>query len=200
MPAVALALLALYAVLAVGVRMAVHVHRTGASGFSGFGGEAGTVQMVCGLLIGLAVMLLLAGPALQMAGLLGPVARLGGVADGLGLGLGCLGIALTVAAQLAMGDAWRIGVDHDERTALVTDGPFSLARNPIYAAMIPAFAGTALLAPDVITLAGAVLLAVAFELHTRLVEEPHLLELHGQRYASYAARVGRFLPGVGRLR
>ena len=69
-----------------------------------------------------------------------------------------------------------------------------------FAAMIPAFAGIALLAPNIVTLAGAVLLLVALELHTRLIEEPHLLRVHGEQYTSYAARVGRFLPGIGRLR
>ena len=32
-----------------------------------------------------------------------------------------------------------------------------------------------------------------------MVEEPYLLKVHGSAYAEYAARVGRFLPGVGRL-
>jgi protein-S-isoprenylcysteine O-methyltransferase Ste14 len=38
------------------------------------------------------------------------------------------------------------------------------------------------------------------ELQTRLIEEPYLGAIHGERYAAYAARVGRFLPGIGRLR
>jgi protein-S-isoprenylcysteine O-methyltransferase Ste14 len=28
---------------------------------------------------------------------------------------------------------------------------------------------------------------------------PHLLSMHGRAYADYAARVGRFVPGVGRI-
>ena len=43
-------------------------------------------------------------------------------------------------------------------------------------------------------------LLAALELQVRVVEEPHLLRAHGGAYASYAARVGRFVPGVGRLR
>jgi protein-S-isoprenylcysteine O-methyltransferase Ste14 len=99
-----------------------------------------------------------------------------------------------------MGEAWRIGVDPGERTRLVTGGPFALVRNPIYAAMIPFFAGVALLVPNALTIAGAVLLVVALELQTRLVEEPYLRGVHGSEYGDYAARVGRFLPGLGRLR
>ncbi len=45
-----------------------------------------------------------------------------------------------------------------------------------------------------------VVLVVALELQTRAVEESHLRRLHGSRYAAYAARVGRFVPGLGRLR
>jgi len=33
----------------------------------------------------------------------------------------------------------------------------------------------------------------------RAVEEPYLLDTHGDAYRGYATRVGRFLPGVGRL-
>jgi protein-S-isoprenylcysteine O-methyltransferase Ste14 len=98
-----------------------------------------------------------------------------------------------------MGDSWRVGVDPAERTELVTDGPFALVRNPIFAAMIPFFAGIALLAPNALTIAGAVLLVAALELQIRFVEEPHLSRVHGQSYDDYAARVGRFVPGVGRL-
>jgi protein-S-isoprenylcysteine O-methyltransferase Ste14 len=114
--------------------------------------------------------------------------------------LASLGIATTSVAQFAMGDAWRIGVDPAERTELVIHGPFSLVRNPIYAAMIPSFTGIALLTPNAVTLIGAILLMVALELQTRLIEEPYLSGVHGEQYAVYAARVGRFLPGIGRLR
>jgi protein-S-isoprenylcysteine O-methyltransferase Ste14 len=99
-----------------------------------------------------------------------------------------------------MGDAWRIGVDSAERTELVTYGPFSLVRNPIYAAMTPAFIGIALLAPNAVTIAGSILLMAALQLQTRFVEEPYLLRVHGEQYAVYATQVGRFLPGIGRLR
>jgi protein-S-isoprenylcysteine O-methyltransferase Ste14 len=147
------------------------------------------------LLLVSAVALCIAGPALQQAGVLDPLATLdGSIANILGIVLACLGIAMTVLAQFAMGDAWRVGVDPSERTKLVTNGPFSLARNPIFAAMIPAFTGITLLAPNPLTIAGAILLTVALELHVRLIEEPHLQRIHGQQYTTYAARIGRLRP------
>ena len=176
MPALGLSLLALYGLLAFGVRMAVQLRRTGSTGFKGLRGASGSTERIGGLLFATAVVLCVAGPALQLARALNSVAALDGEgANILGVVLACMGIVTTVVAQFAMGDAWRIGVDPSERTELVTHGPFSLVRNPIYAAMIPSFIGIALLAPNVVTIAGAILLIVALELQTRLIEEPYLL-------------------------
>jgi protein-S-isoprenylcysteine O-methyltransferase Ste14 len=200
-PALGLALLALYGLLTVGLRMAVQLRRTGSTGFKGLGGASGLTERIGGSLFALAVLLCIAGPALQLAGALSSAEALDGEGTKiLGVVLASLGIAITSFAQFAMADAWRIGVDPAERTELVIDGPFSLVRNPIYAAMIPSFVGIALLAPNAVTIAGAVLLIMALELQTRLIEEPYLTRAHGGRYTAYAARVGRFLPKIGRLR
>jgi protein-S-isoprenylcysteine O-methyltransferase Ste14 len=200
MPALGLALLALYGLLAFGVRMVVQVRRTGSTGFKGLRGVSG-LERIGGLLFALVVVLCIVGPALQLAGALSSVEALDDAgARILGVVLASLGIAITSVAQFAMGDAWRIGVDPAERTELVIHGPFSLVRNPIYAAMIPSFIGIALLAPNAVTLIGSILLMVALELQTRLIEEPYLTRVHGEQYTVYAARVGRFLPGIGRLR
>ncbi len=46
------------------------------------------------------------------------------------LGLYGVGLVLAVGAQLVMGESWRTSIDPQRRTALVTDGPFRLIRNP----------------------------------------------------------------------
>ncbi|HYP56098.1 MAG TPA: isoprenylcysteine carboxylmethyltransferase family protein [Solirubrobacterales bacterium] len=136
-----------------------------------------------------------------MLDLVEPIGALDGLpAHAAGIALALVGIVATFVAQSAMGDAWRIGVEAEERTSLVTDGPFALVRNPIFAAMAPTALGLALMVPSVVALLGLVALLVALELQVRLVEEPHLLRAHGAAYADYAGRVGRFLPGVGLLR
>jgi protein-S-isoprenylcysteine O-methyltransferase Ste14 len=53
--------------------------------------------------------------------------------------------------------------------------------------------------PNVVAFAGFGALVLALEIQVRLVEEPYLLRAHGTAYASYAARTGRFAPGIGRL-
>lgn len=118
---------------------------------------------------------------------------------GLGLALSVLGLVGLLWSQSSMGESLRIGVDPSERTALVTAGPFRWVRNPIYSAMLVYVAGVALLVPNVASLIALGVLALALDLHVRLVEEPYLVATHGSSYASYAARVGRFVPGMGKL-
>jgi protein-S-isoprenylcysteine O-methyltransferase Ste14 len=102
-------------------------------------------------------------------------------------------------AQLGMGESWRIGVSDRERTELITGGWFSICRNPIYTAMVVGWLGFALMVPTWLGFLGAVVVAAALELQVRYVEEPYLLRAHGEAYRAYASRVGRFVPGVGRL-
>jgi protein-S-isoprenylcysteine O-methyltransferase Ste14 len=106
------------------------------------------------------------------------------------------GVAVISIAQAQMGASWRIGID-SAKTSLVDVGLFRLVRNPIYSGMGLALAGALLIAPCgftvMLTLQGCVLLA----LQARL-EEEHLLREHGASYEAYAARVGRFVPFVGR--
>ncbi len=118
----------------------------------------------------------------------------------LGVVLAVMGILAAFGAQMALGASWRIGVDDRERTALVTTGPFGWERNPIFTAALIAFLGLALMVPNLVALIGWVLALSGIQTQIRLIEEPHLKRVHGEPYARYAARVGRFLPGLGRLR
>lgn len=81
----------------------------------------------------------------------------------------------------------------------MTTAPFTLVRNPIFSAMVPAFLGLALMVPNVAAMVGFLALVAAVEVQVRFVEEPYLLRTHGEGYAKYASRVGRFVPGFGML-
>jgi protein-S-isoprenylcysteine O-methyltransferase Ste14 len=186
----ALALLVAYGLVAFVLRALIQVRLTGSTGLKGISGSPGSLEWLGGVLFAGSIAVSVVGAVV-------------GGGDGVpvaGAVLAVGGLLATAGAQLAMGESWRVGVDPGERTELVTAGPFALVRNPIYAGMIPFFIGIALLVPNALTIAGAVLLVVALEIQTRLVEEPYLRGVHGSAYADYAARVGRFLPGVGRLR
>ena len=201
MPTLSLVLWGLFGLLAIVGRALLQKRRTGSFGVTGISGAPGSIEWVGGVLFAAANALGVAAPVLALADVVEPVASLDEHAvHAIGVALYAAGLAGTLGAQLAMGSSWRIGVEESERTELVTDGPFAHVRNPIYSAMVPAIAGITLVCPSVVALAALALLVIALEIQTRLVEEPHLLEVHGDAYASYAARVGRFVPGVGKIR
>ncbi len=121
MAGVALGLYVVWAVLAFGWRTVVQYRRTGDSGFR-LGAEPGTTKWWAKLGFVVAIVVGFAAP-------LGAVAGLGNIAafdadwpHAVGVVVTVVGIVLTVVAQFAMGSSWRIGVDNDERTILVTGG------------------------------------------------------------------------------
>jgi protein-S-isoprenylcysteine O-methyltransferase Ste14 len=202
MPIVALAVYAVYVAIAFGLRAAIHYRHTGTTGFVGVSGSPFSIEWLAGVTFGVAA---IAG------GLLAPLAQLNRLVDGwsgpvsgvgyaLGFVFALFGIAMTFSAQLAMGRSWRVGVNHEERTELVSSGPYRWVRNPIYTWMTLVNAGLVMLAPNVIAVTAFVTLVLALEVQVRAVEEPHLLRVHGDAYRRYAAHTGRFVPGVGRLR
>jgi protein-S-isoprenylcysteine O-methyltransferase Ste14 len=76
------------------------------------------------------------------------------------------------AAQLIMGESWRMGIGEGEETTLVTTGPFRLVRNPIYTSACAAVAGFALMVPNAPSLASVALFILAFELLVRGSRSP----------------------------
>jgi protein-S-isoprenylcysteine O-methyltransferase Ste14 len=200
MPELALGLLALYFAIAFAGRVLIQLRMTGSTGIAGITGRPGSAEWLGGVLFLVSVVVLPTGVVLHANETIEPIDALdGSFGHSLGIALFALGCSGTFYAQLAMGASWRIGVGEEDRTELVTRGPFGFVRNPIYSAMIPAFSGIVLLSPTWLSLAGLALLVIGIEIQVRLVEEPHLMRSH-PGYPKYAARVGRFVPGLGRLR
>lgn len=198
MAPIALAGYLLYLGLAFGARTVIQIWRTGATGFHGLGGRILSAEWSAGVLFVVALVMGFCAPLLDLAGVLDPLRALDtGAVHVVGGVLFLFGLIATFIAQMTMGASWRIGVDHSERTEMVTDGPFGLVRNPIFSAMIPTSLGLVLLVPNPLAVIGFLALVVALELQVRVVEEPYLLSTHGERYAEYTSRVGRFVPGIG---
>lgn len=188
---VGLFLLIVFGVVCVGLRTWMHVRRTGGSPFRD--GPAGSGRLA---LVGFAA-------PFTVALLLDAVGRgrlVHGVAFGVaGAALALLGVGLTLWSQLAMGDSWRIGVDLEERTALVTRGPYRVVRNPIYTGMFAFVAGFTMVVPNVVSLFGLVAVVVVITAVVRRVEEPYLTSRHGAAFGQWAATTGRFVPGLGQV-
>jgi protein-S-isoprenylcysteine O-methyltransferase Ste14 len=198
MAAIGLAIFVVMFLVVFVARTLVQKRRTGDTGIrSGVLDESfGSIEWLAGWLLVVAL----------LSGVVAPVAEMGGIdpwftsqwVRGTGAVVAAVGVGLTVVSQLAMGDAWRIGVDADEETGLVTGGAFAVVRNPVFGCMIVTGVGLAILVPNLISAVGLILVVVAIELQVRFVEEPYLRGLHGDIYAVYVARVGRLFPGVGR--
>jgi protein-S-isoprenylcysteine O-methyltransferase Ste14 len=124
-------------------------------------------------------------------------------AAGVGLVVGSVllfgGILLMVLAQLHLGASWRVGIEEGASPGLVTGGLYTVCRNPIFLGLLVTLAGLGALQPTWISV--VVLLVTIVSLHNQVVaEEAYLLAAYGDAYRHYARRVGRFLPGLGRLR
>lgn len=199
MTTVALVLYAAGLATAFGGRTWVHRRRTGSSGFHGISGPPGSLRWWAGMLFVLAVVLAGAAPILVLTDV-SALPEVPGAVAGTGLGLMLLGLAGVLGAQTAMGTSWRVGVSEAERTDLVTDWAFAVVRNPVFSAMVVAVAGLAAAVPTALSLTALGCLVAAVQLQVRVIEEPYLLRVHGADYGAYAARTGRFVPGVGHLR
>jgi protein-S-isoprenylcysteine O-methyltransferase Ste14 len=200
MAKLAAAMLVVFVVLTLFVRVAVQLRRTGKTGLIGLREGAGVLDWLSGLLfIGGMAMAIVAIQLVLQDGL-DPIDALDfGAVHVIGIVLAASGGTAVFLAQLGMGENWRIGVSDEQRTDLVTGGWFSLCRNPIYAAMIVGWTGFALMVPTWPSFIAVVVIAAGLEIQVRAVEEPYLLRTHGGEYRGYAARVGRFVPGIGRL-
>jgi protein-S-isoprenylcysteine O-methyltransferase Ste14 len=194
----ALALYIAFFVIGLGVRAWVQHRRTGDSGIRGPSSRNSVLEWVLWALFAVWMTLLLAAPIVTLAGFL-ECLELPGWLSALGAVVALAGFVLAILAQWNMGASWRMGVDHSERTALVTSGLFALVRNPIFSGLGALAVGYALMVPNALSLAALLLGVIALELHVRCVEEPFLLRVHGDAYREYARRVGRFVPLVGRF-
>ena len=95
-------------------------------------------------------------------------------------------------AQTQMGKSWRIGIDEQKKTDLVTTGMFSISRNPIFLGMKVNLLGFFLVIPNAVTLTVTVIGIALIDIQVRL-EEQHLLNLHNESYQNYYREVRRWL-------
>ena len=109
------------------------------------------------------------------------------------------GLIFFAEAQLNLGASWRIGIDRSAKLGLITDGLYSFCRNPVYLGLLIMAVGYALMVPTLLSLA---LAAIDYAAMRRQIadEESYLLLMYGDEYRRYAGKVGRFLPGFGKLR
>lgn len=102
-------------------------------------------------------------------------------------------LALTLRCWSRMGKSWRMDVSSKQKAELITDGLYARIRHPIYAFSILLVLCTAMVVPTPPMLAVAAI-NVALTTMKAANEERFLIATHGQTYADYRKRTGRFLP------
>jgi protein-S-isoprenylcysteine O-methyltransferase Ste14 len=200
MPKLAIVLWLLYLAISLGLRILIQLRTTGSSGFVLLRSSSSRLQLVASALFVSSLLAGLVSPVLALALPEQLLFRAMAVPTWVAA-LGALGYVAGVSSafvsQLTLGRSWRIGVDASERTDLVMRGAFGIVRNPIFSALLLTSLSLAMLCSTSIAWFACAVQLLALELQVRGVEEPHLLRVHGAAYRDYAARVGRFVPGLG---
>lgn len=113
-----------------------------------------------------------------------------------GCGLALAGVALVFRSRAELGAAWSLVPRANERTGLVTTGPYRLVRHPIYLGFTLLALGEALAFASWVAL-GTLLFAILPSFIWRAhVEEAALGAMFGERHAQYRRQTRLLIPYV----
>ena len=111
--------------------------------------------------------------------------------------LAAAGAVLAVLGVLGLGPALTASPIPRQHAPLITTGVYALVRSPIYTGLMAGGFGLVLFGASVWHFVAW--LALVLLLAGKARWEERMLVAEHPDYAAYGARVGRFLPGVGRL-
>lgn len=109
-----------------------------------------------------------------------------------------VGLLVTVIALVGLGSSLSANPVPVTKGTLKTGGLYAIVRHPIYSGILLAAVSFTGLNGSVWSGIGTIALIALFAVKARF-EERLLLSTY-PAYSAYAARVGRFVPGVGKLR
>jgi len=112
------------------------------------------------------------------------------------VGVALAAFLITCVCWAKMGKSWRMGIDPNERTQLVFNGPYAYVRHPIYGLSQVLVLSTLAALPTPTMLLVTILHMTFMQWEVRR-EDKYLVQLHGTAYADYIKRVGRFMPRIG---
>lgn len=95
-------------------------------------------------------------------------------------------------AQYQMSTSWRIGIDEENDTELITQGIFSISRNPIFLGMILSVLGLFIIIPNALTFFTTLSTYFIIQIQIRL-EEAFLEKKHGAVYSNYKIKTKRLV-------
>ncbi len=103
-----------------------------------------------------------------------------------------ISLVIVWVAQSQMADSWRIGIDEENKTELVTNGLFHYSRNPIFLGIMVANIGLFLVLPNAFTMLIVSLSTISVNTQIRL-EEEYLKKTHKNSYWDYSKKVRRWI-------
>lgn len=115
------------------------------------------------------------------------------ILEWLGVLIAFAAFGATLVCWKKMGKSWRMGIDPGEKTQLVFTGPYAYVRHPIYALSSLLMLASMLAVPTPAMLIIGVIHLIFLQWEARR-EEQYLVGAHGDDYAQYLRRVGRFVP------
>ena len=113
----------------------------------------------------------------------------------LGAAITMVGLLFTIWARVHLGRNWSGTVTIKQGHELVTSGPYSLVRHPIYTGLLLAFIGSAIGLGEWRGIVGIVIAAASFWIKLR-IEENWLQQEFGETYAAYRQRVRALVPYI----
>jgi protein-S-isoprenylcysteine O-methyltransferase Ste14 len=114
--------------------------------------------------------------------------------QGIGLALFVLGLALAVWARVYLGRNWGMPMSQKADPELVTTGPYSSVRHPIYTGFILAMIGTAIAVSWYWLV--VVIVIGAYFLYSAVVEERTMARLFPDSYPQYKRSTKMLVPFI----
>lgn len=187
-------LFSLFIFTAVFGRMILQYRMTGDFGIRFAGKGSPPVQIMASLLLVLSGLLILFYAIGVTTGYLKLSFQPSIIQAVLGYILYFVGLGTVLFSQYQMGSTWRVGVDPEEKTELITTGLFRYMRNPIYTGLFIGSSGLWLISPSMVLLLGLLTLYISVELFVRKVEEPYLRKQFRGEYEKWCSSTPRYLP------
>jgi len=111
----------------------------------------------------------------------------------IGFSIGIAGLALCRIAQVTLGKSWRVGIDEQAKTGLITHGIYRLMRNPTYTGLFGLCMGVWVINPTCLFSMWILQFIIMIQFQVRC-EEEYLTGTYGNQYLEYCKKTKRYFP------
>lgn len=109
-----------------------------------------------------------------------------------GIAVCFLGVICFLLAIITMKDSWRAGVDKTQETKIITNGIYSLSRNPAFLGFDLMYIGTCMVFPSILLIVFTIVAVML--LHLQILEEEKFLpSVFGEDYIRYKKNTRRYI-------